>query len=243
MQDQFFYTPAGLISQTIIRIEGDEMRHLVQVMRHRAGDSIVVVDGTGNAYDAVIAKIAARCVECENHGRHLLAATHGLPITAAVGILKNPSRFDMLVEKLTELGVHTIVPLVTSHTIARHDKTERWEKVAIAAMKQSGRASFPHIAPLTEFQKFVLRVSPTCLALIPHEETTTPVIPDLLRNHGRQSITVCIGPEGGFTPEEISFAAAKGFYPVSLGPHRLRSETAAIVASAMCILLGDAPLV
>lgn len=221
----YFYTPARLISANDLTIEGDEFAHLTHVMRKEAGEEIVVVDGAGNAYHVRISdftKRAARCEILEHHSRLHEPATE---VTLAVGILKNPSRFDFLVEKATEVGVTRIVPLLTERTIPRHAKTERWQKIALAAMKQSGRCVLPKVHPLTPFRDFV-RAATAEQKFIAHEHSHKPLA---VPGDGTP-VAVCIGPEGGFSEGELAEASGNGFEAIGLGERRLRTETAGIVA-------------
>jgi 16S rRNA (uracil1498-N3)-methyltransferase len=137
---------------------------------------------------------------------------------------------DFLVEKLTELGVSAIVPLATERTISDHARIARWEKIALAAMKQSCRCVLPAFAELTPFSEFVAQTRHE-RKIIPHEAADAPHLRERL-GAGWTSATVCIGPEGGFSEREVALAVKEGFEPVLLGPRRLRTETAAIVAAA-----------
>ena len=231
---EYFYTPPRLISALELIIEGDEFAHLTHVMRKAIGDSIRVVDGVGTAYDATITGIDKRSARCEITGAHKRLHEPDIDVTLGVGILKNPSRFDFLVEKVTELGVNTIVPLLTGRTIPKHAKVERWQKLALAAMKQCGRCVLPIIGELTPFEEFVTSAPTDCLKLVLHEQSTQPIATPLASN-SHKTLRLCIGPEGGFADKEITFAEGEGFVAVSLGKTRLRTETAAIVATATAL--------
>ncbi|MBX2992681.1 MAG: 16S rRNA (uracil(1498)-N(3))-methyltransferase [Bacteroidetes bacterium] len=222
---EYFYTHPSNISSGLLTIDGEEFLHLTHVMRKKAGDDITVVDGNGNAYRSTISEVSKRSAQCaiRQHIPRLHEPT--VDVTLAVGILKNPSRFDVLVEKATELGVNRIVPLLSERTIPRHAKTDRWQKIAIAAMKQSGRCVLPRIDPLVSFNDFI-GTQTVGTKLIAHEKTDVAI-----RTAGfASSIVILIGPEGGFTDEEVSAALHHSFSLMSLGARRLRTETAAIVA-------------
>jgi 16S rRNA (uracil1498-N3)-methyltransferase len=239
MAHDLYYTPPSRIGTEELVIDGGELRHMVQVMRAREGDEILVTDGKGSRFRAVIRAIAGSTARCrilsrENDGG-------GAEVVLGVGILKNPARFDFLVEKVTELGVTRIVPLLTSRTVPRHAKEERWQRLALAAMKQSGRSVLPHVAPLTPFAEFLAQIPPHALRLLADPGTSRPGAQELLPGSGHSLLAFCIGPEGGFTPEEVSAASAAGFLAVSLGQARLRTETAAIAAAAYCALAGFPP--
>lgn len=233
---EYFYTPPHLITHNELTIEGDEFAHLTHVMRKRVGDMLLVVDGAGRAYEVIIKEVSRRTARCSITARRERLHEPGIAVTLAVALLKNAARFDVLVEKATEIGVVAIVPLLTKRTIPEHPKTERWQKLALAAMKQSGRCVLPRVHEPVSLTDFVHTSPANCLKVIPHEQETARTISSLLTSYSSASVVICIGPEGGFTDEEIAVAAGAGFHTVSLGPRRLRTETAAIVASAAIIL-------
>lgn len=222
---EYFYTPPAWVSGEELTIEGDEFNHLTHVMRRRIGDIIRVVDGLGNAYDAVIGGIAGKKAVCRIEVRHAFLNEPRMKLTLGVGLLKNPSRFDFLVEKATELGVSSIVPLITERTIPKQAKTGRWQKLALAAMKQSGRCILPAIGDTLSLQDFFLAAPAGSYRVLPHEKAIAPIgNPRDQATHG----VVCIGPEGGFTEDEVQEGVDQGFMVVTLGSRRLRTETAAI---------------
>ena len=232
---EYYYTPPDLISGSHLSIEGEELSHLIHVMRKRSGDTINVVDGTGTLYTVQITEITAQRVICAIHARETLSHEPPTRLHLAVGLLKNPARFDTLVEKTTELGARSIIPLITERTIARHGRCERWRKIAQAAMKQSGRCILPTIQDPVTFHEFLGTLEPDSLRLIAHETVASPTLKSL--SPSRSSSTyICIGPEGGFSEGEISEAVGEGFTVVGMGEWRLRTETAAIVATASLLL-------
>jgi 16S rRNA (uracil1498-N3)-methyltransferase len=232
---EYFYTPPSLVSSSHLVIEGDEFSHLTHVMRKKVGDAVRVVDGSGMAYDVVIDDIEKRSARCEITARHDRLNEPEADVTLAVAVLKNFSRFDFLVEKVTELGVNTIVPLLTERTIPRHAKVERWQKLALAAMKQSGRCALPAVKELTRFTDLLDSTPKDSLKLIPHEKASATTVSEVVKHRTLRPVMVCIGPEGGFSDEEIGRAMRAGFIPVYLGTRRLRTETAAIVSVAFLL--------
>jgi 16S rRNA (uracil1498-N3)-methyltransferase len=232
---EYFYVPPGSVTPPTLTITGAEFSHMTHVMRMREGDAIRVVDGNGNSYDAFITSITRQAAACRitAHAQHLHEPARSL--TLGAGMLKNPSRFDYLVEKAAEIGVVRIVPLLTERTIPRHAKTERWQKLCVAAMKQSGRCVLPEVRQPVPFREFLSSCAGRVLKFIPHEQAEIPLTPSRVSGDG--PAVVCIGPEGGFSDEEVATAQEAGFQPVTLGTRRLRTETAAVVACA--ILLQD----
>ncbi|HUI65894.1 MAG TPA: 16S rRNA (uracil(1498)-N(3))-methyltransferase [Bacteroidota bacterium] len=221
------------ITLTTLTITEDEFSHLTHVMRMKVGDAIRAVDGAGNAYDAVIAELKLRSAHCTIRAHHRLLHEPPRAITLGAGILKNPSRFDFLVEKVVELGVSRIAPLRTERTIGRQAKVERWQKLCLAAMKQSGRCVLPHVDELQTLDAFLSAPEARALKLIAHEHATQPIA--AVVGGGWEHALVCVGPEGGFSDEEIARAVRAGFHVVSLGPRRLRSETAAIISVGLAL--------
>jgi len=233
MLDDVFFAPADRMHEDRIQLDEEERRHLVTVTRHGVGDEITIVDGLGAVYTARVDRIQKKTVECQVLSR--TSQQHGPHIEIGVGLLRNPSRFDLLVEKATELGVSSIVPLATERVHIHRTKSDHWNKIALSAMKQSGRAFLPTIAALTPFEEFVHSTPSSALALIPHERDNHPSLSHVLAAHGNEDIRICIGPEGGFTGKEVDQAVQAGFHAVSLGNYRLRAETAAIAALTLCV--------
>ncbi|HTY58301.1 MAG TPA: RsmE family RNA methyltransferase [Bacteroidota bacterium] len=230
---EYFYTHPECVAPPTLTISGEEFSHMTHVMRMREGDALRVVDGAGNCYDARITSITGRSAVCTITAHHVRLHESPLGVTLAAGMLKNPSRFDYLVEKSAELGVVRIVPLLTERTIPRHAKTDRWQKLCVAAMKQSGRCVLPRVEAPVPFPEFVSGCERTPLKLIPHEQSNVPLA-SLALARGGQAV-ICIGPEGGFSDGEVALAQGAGFQAVSLGARRLRTETAAVVASALLL--------
>ncbi len=228
---EYFFAPPASVTPPTITITGDEFSHMTHVMRVRVGDAVCVVDGAGNAYDALLASVTVRSAICRITARHEGLHESRLRLTLGAGMLKNPSRFDYLVEKAAEIGVVRIVPLLTERTIPRHAKTERWQKLCVAAMKQSCRCVLPRVDEPVPFADFVSGCGAEELKIIPHEQAARPLVPTPGSSGG--SAVICIGPEGGFSDAEVLRAQEAGFRAVSLGSRRLRTETAALVACAI----------
>jgi 16S rRNA (uracil1498-N3)-methyltransferase len=232
---EYFYSHPAQITPTHCVIDEDEFTHLTHVMRRKEGDAIRIIDGVGTAYDAVIEEIARRAARCRITARYPRLNEPERHVTLGAAVLKSGSAYDFLVEKATELGVAAIAPLLTRRTIPRHDRTDRWQKIALAATKQCGRCRIPQVQPLMSLADFISRAPGYAAKIIPHEQV---VGKELLRAvpAGIRHVVLCIGPEGGFTDDEVGHAVSAGFAPVSLGTRRLRAETAALVASALCLL-------
>ena len=240
--DYFYITPEN-IRKDHAEIADEEFSHLVHVMRKKVGDAICIVDGLGTAYDAVIASIEKRIAIAHITMHHPNYNEPEQQVTLAVGILKNSSKFDFLVEKATELGAHAIIPLTTERTISRHAKSSRWQKLALAAMKQCGRSFLPKISELQSLEHVLKSAHQYTERFVCHVEAPTALASmDLGRSDGivskpskGSSVLTIIGPEGGLSESEIAACIGADCIPASLGRRRLRTETAAICATALLI--------
>jgi 16S rRNA (uracil1498-N3)-methyltransferase len=199
-------------------------------MRKREGDTIRIVDGRGIAYDARIDEVKRGTVRGAVVTRYENYHEPSVQVTLAVGLLKNPSKFDFLVEKTVELGVHSVIPLKTERSIAAHAKTDRWQKLALSAMKQSGRSLLPHIGEITGVRDLLASVPASTRKFIAHEQPVTDDGPPVLSSEPGSTVLVMVGPEGGFSDEEVAMALGAGCVPLYFGERRLRTETAAIIA-------------
>jgi 16S rRNA (uracil1498-N3)-methyltransferase len=235
--NEYFYVPAEHIIDQHIAIVGEEAKHIARVLRKSIGDLLWVVDGEGKAYEAVIRLVTLESVECEILYEHFHHHEPDIEVTLAVAQLKNPSRMDWIIEKGTELGVRKFIPLQTHRTIVKSPKEERWNNIALAAMKQSGRCILPKVLPPKSFHDVIEDTVQYDVKLIPYERTDHILFIAEALKHRKppRSILVMIGPEGGFTEEEIIIAEKAGFMQVSLGRRRLRTETAAIIAAGWVI--------
>jgi len=229
--DHFYADPHDIQGGTLV-LRGDEQKHLVRVLRKKVGDRISATDGRDNSFTAVIRSLGRGIAECEILETFNRVNEPEVDVTLAVSLLRNPARFDFLVEKATELGVRTIIPLLCERTVPRHEKHPRLEKIALAALKQSERSFLPRISRLMEFDVLVREADRYALRFIPHEGAErSRLMSEILKNHtDAGSILIAVGPEGGFSGRELEVARESGFVPVSLGPRRLRSETAAVLA-------------
>lgn len=229
-----FYAPDAIAGT--VELDEEESMHCARVLRLGGGDRIMLADGVGGRHVAEIVT---------PHPKHLTAViVSSLPfqpapleLHVAVAPTKNIDRTEWLVEKCTEMGCTDFDLLLTAHSERKHLNEERLRKIALSAMKQSQRAWLPRIHPLTPFADFAAQCV-TQQKLIAHcEETERFGIHQVYR--AGESVTVLIGPEGDFSPEEIALAVGSGFRPVTLGDMRLRTETAAVVACHSIVFLNE----
>jgi 16S rRNA (uracil1498-N3)-methyltransferase len=235
--DYFLVDPDDIAEETLI-LRGDEQRHISRVLRKKIGDHIMATDGKGRTYEAIIKGFSKVTVECSIVHTFVRLNEPRRDVTLAVSPLRNPARLDFIVEKATELGVATVIPLLCDRTIRKTGKHDRLEKIAVAATKQCGRSVVPTIFVSTRFETLVQNSGQYDLKLIPHEKTEqSQFVGSVIKHHeDAGTVLILVGPEGGFTDEEVRLAGGEGFISISLGPRRLRSETAAL--SAMSWVVG-----
>ena len=246
---QLFYSP-DITPSALCTLDPEESRHAVRVLRMRQGDPIDVTDGRGALHHCTILEASEKGCVVQPLTSDLRPPTSDLHL--AVAPTKNPSRMEWLVEKAVEMGVGDITLLRCDRSERSFLKTERLQKLAVSAMKQSLRTLLPAIGEAvvlrdwlhSEFriQNSKFKIQNSELKFIAHCEAGQPRTPlaDLLEP-GRPA-TILIGPEGDFSAEEIALALELGFRPVSLGPSRLRTETAALYAVAAFNLINDRTL-
>jgi len=232
---EYYYTPKRYITPGELTITDDEAKHLARVLRKQSGEEIFVTDGEGNLYKCLINSVSKEEIICAIKENFFMLNEPELRINLYQSLIKNPDRLEFSIEKSVELGVNSIHTVVTENTINKTtNRTERWQSIALSAMKQSQRCLLPEVFQPVGFDE-ALRHSAAELKLIADEKELPGRIhlndiPGDLR-----SIDIFIGPEGGFTPAETESAAAKGFKILDMGKRKYRSETAAILA--LCNLL------
>ena len=238
---QLFYCP-DIMPAGYCTLDTEESRHSVRVMRLREGDSINVTDGRGNLYSCTIVDANDHACVIEVVEQDFSIFNSQFSIHLAVAPTKNPSRMEWLVEKAVEIGVGEITLLQCDHSERTFLKTDRLEKLAVSAMKQSLHLTLPRINPAVPLRKWLTVGDGLPVAtqrLIAHCEADKPRTPIATALKAGVDTVVLIGPEGDFSDEEIALALECGFQPVSLGPSRLRTETAALYAITAFNLIND----
>lgn len=232
-----FYAPPSAFRDAYVTLPEDEARHVGRALRKQPGDEIVVVDGVGGWHrvllDHVDQRTAAGRVVETRHG----VGEPGYDLCIGLALLKNRNRYETFLEKAVELGVSEIVPLQTTRTEKGRLKRQRAENILVAAMKQCGRSCLPVLAESQSLTD-LLSHSSADRHLLCHEQVDTShtLAAALSQTPTSRSLCVLVGPEGGFTEDEVEAALQAGAELVSLGPRRLRAETAAIVAAAGVML-------
>lgn len=235
----FFVEPGQIVGDRII-ILGSDAHHIANVLRLSPGQRIVVCDGEGYEYRGPIANVAKDAVEVQVASVRKSASEPPLRIILAQGMPKKPEVLELVIQKATELGATRLVPLVSERTVARprEDKLDsrwtRWNRIALEAAKQSRRAKVPQIDKPFTLTQFLDSIPRDAFCLIPWEMEKATGIKEALQwelnNRLPRTVVILIGPEGGFSQEEIDEACRAGVVPVSMGPRILRTETAGITA-------------
>ena len=250
---EIFYSDQ--VFEGFLRLPAEETAHCMRVLRHRPGDEIDVIDGRGTLYHCVLQEDApaggaqkrgkgddqtalARIVSSETSW-----GSHPYRLTLAVCPTKNPDRYEWMAEKVTEVGIDTLAPVIGERSERRVLKTDRLHRILLSAAKQSLKGAIPELLEPQTVMEFIagmgeareaageLRLIAYCSDEVKPRAFIMDLLGQLKERAGAPEVTVLIGPEGDFSPAEVQAAMAAGFVPVSLGSSRLRTETAAITAA------------
>lgn len=243
-----FYVKNDQIIDNKIQITGDDFYHLKNVLRYKIGETIDICDENSVKYktriEKYIDKIAVCCIECiyEN------TTEPNINVTLYQGFPK-ADKLEMIIQKTTEIGVMDIFPVQMERSIVKMDKkniekkVERWNKICAEASKQSGRQKIPRVHMPINFKNMIENISKYDIVLLPYENEKSVTLKSKImtlnntENKGNfKEIAIIIGPEGGFSKEEINtLSKFENVHIVSLGPRILRTETAALVTLSMLI--------
>lgn len=250
------------IRDGVLRLDAEETAHCCKVLRHRSGDEISVIDGRGTLYrcrllddgGATDGAAPSRRHPSSRSGETASAAItgreedwggHPYRLTLAVCPTKNPDRFEWMAEKVTEIGVDVIAPVIGERSERRVLKTDRLQRILLSAAKQSLKGAVPQLDAPVSVTDFIglcrerkrteaeLRMIAYCSDDVRPRAGVMERLKEFFAGEaaGKPEITVLIGPEGDFSPVEVQDAISAGFIPVHLGPSRLRTETAAVTAA------------
>jgi 16S rRNA (uracil1498-N3)-methyltransferase len=237
----FFYINECDASQKQVVLNEETSKHIVQVLRMKVGEQLNLTDGKGTLLTCGITIEHKRHCEVEVL-TSVIYPLSSTKVTIAISLLKNTNRFEWFLEKVTEIGVTEIIPLLCDRTEKEKFRYERMQGVCISAMLQSQQTWLPVLHQPVEFSKLI-KESIAKKKLIAHCDegskqsihlhisTSAQLVPELLRDS-----LICIGPEGDFTQKEIELALQYQFTPVTLGETRLRTETAGVVAATLLCL-------
>ena len=242
-----FYVPETLASGQRLRLPDEEASHLTRALRLEAGATIRVFDGCGHEFTARVETVSRTGVFVETQTSIDPTPEPEVAVTLAQAVLKG-RHFDTVVRDATMLGVATIQPLLTTYTDMRKSAAlrpalrSRWQRVAIAAAKQSGRAFVPHVREVASFDEHLSQLANTThLILVEPGHVCAAAEPEKWRHRAPpSSATLSVGPEGGWTDAELTHATAEGAEPVTLGTRTLRADAVPVVAlSVLQFAWGD----
>lgn len=241
-----FYAPPEQAEGPVISLSGEESHHLSRVLRLKPGDPVFVFDGEGVERECEITEIRSNCARLRIIRVLEDAVESPSHLTLAQAVAKG-EKFDLIVQKATELGVSRIVPLSSDHSDVNLSleqagkRLERWRRISLEALKQCGRRRLVEFTPLMKVGEFIASPPASSGAILVFSERGGSPIADALKEApGAGPVSALVGPEGGWSDEELSRMKAGGCKFVTLGPRVLRAETAAIVAiSLLQHLMGD----
>lgn len=223
---QLFYDSGVHPDTPEIILDGQEARHIVKVLRHVTGDHIHLTNGKGWLIDAVIRSVSTRSVVLESVQQTFTEPPSYRHITLGVGLLKNKDRMEWLAEKATEIGIGELVWLHTSRSERGAVRLDRMEAVMVSAMKQSLQTWMPDTRVLRFDDVVEEAVSGEKTIILAHEQAREKF--NSAANLEPQPVLLLVGPEGGFTQEEVENVVKSGGKSLLLGQNRLRTETAAL---------------
>lgn len=220
-----FYAPDIL---STLELPQEEALHCIRVLRMNQGDEILITDGKGSFFHATITNAHQKHCSVEIVKEERCPKHWNFDLHIAFAPTKNIDRTEWFIEKATEIGIDHLTPLLCAHSERKQVKNDRLEKILVAAMKQSQKATLPNLDELTNFSEFI-KTPFKGKKLIAHcYNTEKRPLKEIYSQN--EDVLILIGPEGDFSEEEVNLAIKNGFTPTTLGESRLRTETAALVA-------------
>ncbi|MCU0363972.1 MAG: 16S rRNA (uracil(1498)-N(3))-methyltransferase [Bacteroidales bacterium] len=224
---QIFYAP-DIAGKSYI-LDERESKHLIRVLRATRGEAVRLIDGKGNLFEGRVADPDPRRCRIEISGSSTETEKRSYTLHIAISPLRNPERLDWFVEKSVEIGIDRITPVICRNSEKKTVKAERLEGIIISAMKQSVKPLKTILEEPVDFSRFVKdRTEEKKMIAFCSDFPEKTALKNACTPGG--SVLIMIGPEGDFSPDEVSLAIAEGFIPVSLGQSRLRTETAGLAA-------------
>lgn len=226
---------SNALQGNVFRITGDDHHHLVHVLRIGEGDSILLFNDTGE-YVGIVDRVDREKVEGHLEGATGRCTESVFHVTLLQGLGRS-EKMDLVVQKTTELGVSTIIPVVTAHSRSVPlppdftSRVSRWRKIAGEAAKQTGRTCIPDVTYPRPLEAALKELDEGGIFFWEKDADSFRKVAQTMKPAGR--INLLVGPEGGFTETEAQLITGHGFVPVSLGPRILRTETAGIIAVAL----------
>ncbi|MFA4838505.1 MAG: RsmE family RNA methyltransferase [Candidatus Neomarinimicrobiota bacterium] len=228
MHDFQFYVQPDEVHDRRAVLRGEERDHCCRVLRKRVGDVILLFDGNGNQYEAEISAINKDTVECLVHQQRPKQRRIFPEIHLGICVVKNAA-FDEVLTTALALGVHTIYPLTTQHSVKQHVNPERMRKIVLNSVKQSGCAYLPTVSDLSGLANWLISMKNIEIKLVAEKDNSHSLASLVPKPREIDRIAALIDPEGGLSGDEIDLCRAAGFSAVNLFPYRLRTELATAV--------------
>lgn len=232
-----FFHDGILSAGTEVQLQDDTAKHVVQVLRMQQGDKIDLTDGKGTHAHAIISQVQKKQCTVLVHNAHEHEHRR-ISLHLGVAFTKNSSRNEWILEKVTELGVASIIPLQTTRSEREKFRYDRWQNILISAILQSRQYFLPELKELTPLDKLLSTSAGIEQKLLAHCIDAMPRQPIKEAIQKDKETLLLIGPEGDFTEEEVNSLTSKGFKSISMGSNRLRTETAAVTACAFFNMLN-----
>ena len=241
-----FFVPKESICDNRVIIQGEDVKHILKVLRLKQGTVISINNCVGQEYIGEIISADKKEVLVKIKEEVLLNNESPIQVFLFQGLPKS-SKMDLIVQKATELGVKEITPVITERVVVKNEigeykKLDRWQRIALEACKQSKRSLIPTINSPIEFEKLIEFLKNMDLIVVPYENQEGYGIKKVIQGLHREikKVGIVIGPEGGFEEEEIEKLKEIGAHIVTLGPRILRTETAGFVCAALIMYeIGD----
>lgn len=234
-----FFVSTSQIQDNKIILTNDNANHIKNVLRCKVGEEIEISSGDGFDYVCKIENILSnevitRIIDCFCN-----ESEPNIKITLYQGLTKY-EKMELVIQKCVELGIDTIIPVKTDRTIVKlSDKEDkkivRWNKISEAASKQSRRGKIPEVKNILNFKQAIEECKINDLNIIPYEKEKNSTIKNIIKNFKGKSIGIFIGPEGGFSENEINYSLQNNIFPITLGKRILRTETAGFITTAILL--------
>lgn len=235
-----FFLPSSSFEGASVTFPGETARQIHLVLRLKPGTEVIALDGMGMEYRVQLTDISSESTMGEVVAQSR-SATEPQTKLMLLLCLTQREKFEWILQKCTEIGVSTFIPIISSRSLVQsarevEGKYERWQRILQEAAEQSHRGLIPELRPVLRFEDALkLPEIATCCCLIPWEEEKSIGLRSALAQKTSMDVALLVGPEGGFSENEVVRAKSAGFTPITLGPRILRMETAAMTAAALVL--------
>lgn len=237
---KFFVKIDNIINDNIF-IEGEDYQHATKVLRLKTGDKIQICDGEKNEYICLIQEINKKQIKCEIIEHFINNNESNLNITLFQGLPK-AQKMELIIQKGVEIGIKEFQPILTERVVVKTEgrdlknKLDRWNRISYEAAKQSNRGIVPRVNDILDFEEAINKLNEFDVVFVPYEKEKNKGFKKTLKEiNDVKSVAIIIGPEGGFSEQEIDIFIKNNYIPITLGPRILRTETAGLVAASIIL--------